>query len=77
MVRAGGGALPVKLHTSEERSIKVMRAAVAAPAQAGEAMPENSPWPRAARDGANVAIAAKTTEVHPKLPGAISAIDCV
>ncbi|HEX7437017.1 MAG TPA: NAD(P)-dependent oxidoreductase [Caldimonas sp.] len=26
---------------------------------------------RAARDGANVAIAAKTTEVHPKLPGTI------
>src|SRR3989304_10154341 len=26
---------------------------------------------RAARDGANVAIAAKTTEPHPKLPGTI------
>jgi len=26
---------------------------------------------RAARDGANVAIAAKTTDVHPKLPGTI------
>ena len=26
---------------------------------------------RAARDGANVAIAAKTTEAHPKLPGTI------
>ena len=26
---------------------------------------------KAARDGANVAIAAKTTEVHPKLPGTI------
>ena len=26
---------------------------------------------RAARDGANIAIAAKTTEPHPKLPGTI------
>ena len=26
---------------------------------------------RAARDGANVAIVAKTTEAHPKLPGTI------
>ena len=26
---------------------------------------------RAARDGANVAIAAKTTEPHPKLPGTL------
>src|SRR5438034_9661744 len=26
---------------------------------------------RAARDGANIAIAAKTTEAHPKLPGTI------
>ena len=26
---------------------------------------------RAARDGANVVIAAKTTEPHPKLPGTI------
>jgi citronellol/citronellal dehydrogenase len=26
---------------------------------------------RAARDGANVAIVAKTTEPHPKLPGTI------
>ena len=26
---------------------------------------------RAARDGANVAVAAKTTEPHPKLPGTI------
>ncbi|HVC29698.1 MAG TPA: SDR family NAD(P)-dependent oxidoreductase, partial [Steroidobacteraceae bacterium] len=26
---------------------------------------------RAAKDGANVAIAAKTTEPHPKLPGTI------
>src|SRR5665213_32774 len=33
---------------------------------------------RAARDGANVAIAAKTTEAHPKLPGTIySAADAV
>ena len=32
---------------------------------------------RAARDGANVAIAAKTTEPHPKLPGTIyTAVRC-
>ena len=30
---------------------------------------------RAARDGANIAIAAKTVEPHPKLPGTISTID--